>query len=117
MAEPTLRAEHLNGEPPILKGCTQSELTMIAGAAVAGWLPVSLIAAVIFGNFKFAMALALIGTLITVAVMVRVFQKIKRHRPDGYYQQMLRIQAARFGLVRNPFVRRTGLWDIGRTWR
>jgi conjugative transfer region protein (TIGR03750 family) len=46
--------------------------------------------------------------------MASLFQRLKRGRPDGYYQQQFAIWLSDHGLRRSPFIRRTGAWDIGR---
>jgi len=47
--------------------------------------------------------------------MAGLFQRLKRGRPDGYYQQQIAIWLSDHGLRRAPFIRRSGAWDIGRT--
>ena len=47
-------------------------------------------------------------------LIVVLFQRLKRNRPDGYYQQRFVIGLHDLGLRRAPFVRRSGCWDIGR---
>ena len=56
-----------------------------------------------------------VGVVATVVVMATLFQRIKRGRPEGCYQQWLRIRLQSMGLVRAPWVLRSGSWDIGRT--
>ena len=52
----------------------------------------------------------------TVVITATLFQRLKRNRPDGYYQQRFVIWLDDRGFRRAPFVRRTGSWDIGRTF-
>jgi conjugative transfer region protein (TIGR03750 family) len=103
-------ADRLNVEPAIFKGCSSSELGIIVGVAALVWLPVSLLLA---GTMGFG--LAGVGVVGTVIVMASVFQRLKRGRPDGYYQQQIAIWLSDHGLRRAPFIRRSGAWDIGRT--
>jgi conjugative transfer region protein (TIGR03750 family) len=51
----------------------------------------------------------------TVVITASLFQRFKRNRPDGYYQQRFVIWLHDIGVRRAPFVRRSGAWDIGRT--
>ncbi|MCP5023351.1 MAG: TIGR03750 family conjugal transfer protein [bacterium] len=108
-------ADRLNVEPVIFKGCSSSELGMIVGVAALIWLPVSLLLAGLMGAVTMGFGLAGVGVVGTVIVMASLFQRLKRGRPDGYYQQQLSIWLSDHGLRHSPFIRRSGSWDIGRT--
>jgi len=108
-------ADRLNAEPAIFKGCSSSELGMIVGLAIVVWLPLSLLLAWLLGAITMGFGIAGVGVVATVVVMATLFQRIKRGRPEGYYQQWLRIRLQTMGLYRTPWVLRSGSWDIGRT--
>lgn len=108
-------ADRLNVEPTIFKGCSSSELGTIVVVAALIWLPVSLLLAGLMGAVTMGFGLAGVGVVGTVIVMAGLFQRCKRGRPDGYYQQQISIWLADRGLRRSPFIRRSGAWDIGRT--
>jgi len=108
-------ADRLNAEPAIFKGCSSSELGMIVGLAIVVWLPFSLLLAWLLGAITMGFGIAGVGVVATVVVMAKLFQRIKRGRPEGYYQQWLRIRLQTLGLYRTPWVLRSGSWDIGRT--
>ena len=108
-------ADRLNAEPAIFKGCSSSELGMIVGVAILVWLLLSLLLAWLLGAVTMGFGIAGVGVVATVVVMATLFQRIKRGRPEGYYQQWLRIRLQSMGLVRAPWVLRSGFWDIGRT--
>ena len=59
--------------------------------------------------------LAGIGIVATVLVVASLFQRLKRNRPDGHYQQWFVRWLDAHGLKRAPVVWRSGAWDIGRT--
>ena len=109
-------ADRLNVEPVIFKGCSSSELGLIVGVAALVWLPVSLLLAGLMGAVTMGFGLAGVGVVGTVIVMATLFQRLKRGRPDGYYQQQVSIWLADHGVRHSPFIRRSGAWDIGRTW-
>ncbi len=109
-------ADRLNVEPAIFKGCSSSELGVIVGVAALIWLPVSLLLAWLMGAVTMGFGIAGVGVVATVIVTASLFQRFKRGRPDGYYQQQIMIWLDDHGLRRSSFVRRTGAWDIGRTW-
>jgi len=109
-------ADRLNVEPAIFRGCSSSELGVIVGVAALIWLPVSLLLAWLMGAVTMGFGIAGVGVVATVIVTASLFQRFKRGRPDGYYQQQIMIWLDDHGLRRSSFVRRTGAWDIGRTW-
>lgn len=108
-------ADRLNAEPAIFKGCSSSELGMIVGLAIVVWLPLSLLLAWLVGVVTMGFGIAGVGVVATVVVMATLFQRIKRGRPEGYYQQWLRIRLQTVELYRTPWALRSGSWDIGRT--
>jgi len=108
-------ADRLNAEPVIFKGCSASELGMIVGVAALVWLPVSLILAGLAGAVTMGFGLAGMGIVATVLVTASLFQRLKRNRPDGYYQQRIVLWLDDRGMKRAPFILRSGSWDIGRT--
>ena len=108
-------ADRLNVEPAIFKGCSSSELGIIVGVAALVWLPVSLLLTGLMGAVTMGFGVAGIGVVGTVIVMAGLFQRLKRGRPDGYYQQQIVLWLSDHGLRRAPFIRRSGAWDIGRT--
>lgn len=110
-------ANRLNAEPAIFKGCSSSELGMIVGVAALIWLPVSLLLAGLMGAVTMGFGIAGVGVVATVIVMAGLFQRLKRGRPEGYYQQRIAIRLDDIGLRRSPFIRRSGAWDIGRSRR
>lgn len=109
-----LLAARLDTEPVIFRGCSSSELGMIVGVSAAVWLPLSLLIAALLGALTMGAGIAMVGVLATAFVMATVFQRLKRGRPDGYYQQRLRLKLEDLGLRRSGFIRRSGAWDIGR---
>ncbi len=90
---------------------------MIAGCATAVWLPASFLIAGLLGRFTMGAGIAMLGVLVTGHVAATQFQRLKRGRPNGYYQQLLRLKLEDAGLHRSGFVRRSGVWDVRRTCR
>jgi conjugative transfer region protein (TIGR03750 family) len=107
-------ADRLNAEPAIFKGCSSSELGVIVGVAALVWLPVSLVLAGLMGAVTMGFGLAGVGVVATVVVTATLFQRLKRNRPDGYYQQRFAIRLHDKGVRRSTLIRRSGSWDIGR---
>lgn len=108
-------ADRVNAEPPIFRGCSSSELLMLLLGSAAFWVPAGLVLAWLMGALFAALGVAGLGIFITVWLAATWFQRIKRGRPEGYYQQRLMVFLHDHGLHRSPFIRRSGYWDIGRT--
>jgi conjugative transfer region protein (TIGR03750 family) len=117
MVETDVLADRLNAEPTIFRGCSTSELGLIVAVAIAVWLPGSVLLAWLLGAITMGFGMAGVGVVATVVVVATLFQRIKRGRPEGYYQQWLRIRLHHWGLLRCPWVLRSGAWDIGRSPR
>lgn len=108
-------ADRLNEQPVIFRGCSSSELGAIAGLAAAVWIPVFVLIAGLLGNFAMGFSIGGIMIGVTVVVIATIFQKVKRNRPDGYYQHLLMCLLEDRGLWKSKFIRRTGYWSLGRT--
>ena len=108
-------ADRLNVEPAIFKGCSSSELGIIVTLAVILCLPLSVLLAWLMGAPSMGLGIAGVAIVGTVVVTAYVFQRLKRGRPDGYYQQQFTFGLSRLGLRRSPFICRSGSWAIGRS--
>ena len=108
-------ADRLNVEPTIFKGCSSSELGIIVIVAALVWLPVSLLLAGLMGAVTMGFGMAGVGVVGSVIAGASLLQRLKRGRPDGYYQQQFAIWLSDHGLRGTRFIRRSGAWDIGRT--
>ena len=107
--------DRLNDEPSVFKGCSVTELTTLAIVAGVLWLPISLLITAIFGAITMGFGIAGVGVVGTVVLAAGRFQKLKSGRPNGFYLQQLRCWLDSRGIVKAPFIRRSGYWDIGRS--
>lgn len=115
--ENKLLPNRLNGEPAIFKGCSLSELMILAGGGAAICIPLSL---AVCGLFGFMMAGVGIGVLVTIGFVVvgsLWLQKAKRGRPLGFYQLRLKLMLEDRGLIKTGFIRENQVWGVGRTAR
>jgi len=85
-----------------------------AGRAATGFCTLWILAG-LAGAVTMGFGIAGVGIVATVLLMASLFQRLKRNRPDGYYQQQIVLWLDDRGLRRSPFVRRSGAWDIGRS--
>lgn len=107
-------ADRLNTEPLIFRGCSSSELGVICFGAALFWFPVGLIMAALAGAVMMGLGVAALAVIATIVVVASLFQRLKRGRPDGYYQQMIITHLHDRGWYRSRLVRRSGTWDLGR---
>ncbi len=108
-------ADRLNQEPVIFRGSTNSELGMILLVATVFWLPTGLLLAGLFGAPVMGLGIATLGVLATIYFGSTWFQRIKRGRPDFYYQHVLILKLNKLGLRSSSLIARQGPWDLGRT--
>ncbi|MDE0250020.1 MAG: TIGR03750 family conjugal transfer protein [Gammaproteobacteria bacterium] len=108
-------ADRLNAEPVIFRGCSSTELGAMAVIAIGVWLPLGFGLAWSMDAATMGFGVAGVGVVASIVGLATLFQRIKRNRPEGYYQQWLRIRLHDFGLCRAPWVSRSGAWDLGRT--
>lgn len=108
-------ADRLNVQPAIFRGCSSSELGAIVGIGAAIWLPICVVVAGMLGNFAIGFSAAGIMIGVTVVIIATIFQKVKRNRPDAYYQHLLVCFFEDLGVWRSRFIRKTGYWALGRT--
>jgi len=109
-------AARMNEEPSILRGCSSTELMLVACCAVVFWLPIAIVLAFFIGMVSIGLAGVMI--VLTVYVGGGVFQRVKRGRPDGYYQHRVDLWLHDIGLKRSSFVvLNKGMPALGRTWQ
>jgi conjugative transfer region protein (TIGR03750 family) len=117
MASETTRpllATRLNAEPPIFRGCTSSELLVIVAVAVGVWLPVGFLVGAALGATTMGLGFSVLGALGTVLGASSLLERVKRGRPEGYYQQRVVLWLEDRGLVRRRHIHYSGPWDLGR---
>ncbi len=107
-------ADRLNTEPAIFRGCSSTELGVMAGLAIVVWLPLGFLLAWSLNAATMGFGIAGAGVVASIVGLATLFQRIKRNRPQGYYQQWLRIRLHVLGLGSVPWVVRSGPWDLGR---
>lgn len=107
-------ADRLNQEPVIFRGSSSSELGMILLCAVIFWVPVALIIAAMLGAIAMGLGLSGLAVLASVFFGSTLFQRIKRGRPDNYYQHQMIIKLSEWGIRSSSLIRYHGYWALGR---
>jgi conjugative transfer region protein (TIGR03750 family) len=112
--EDDMLADRLNTEPVIFRGYSDSELGL--AIKVAGFLcfPAGLVVGYLFGNIAIGLGGAMIAVIGSVALGATLFQRLKRGRPDFYFQQKLRIVLGSIGLSSCGLFRHRGQMSLGR---
>lgn len=109
-----LLPNRLNAEPSIFRGCSLSELMALVTMGGAALVPGSIIVCGLFGYLMMGVGIGLLLVIGWVFVGATVLQKLKRGRPQGYYQMRLRLWLEDFYLLRSQSIRQGQVWDIGR---
>ena len=108
----------LDGEPPLFRGMTKSELfsTLALGAVV--WFPVSIIGAALLGVWPLTFGFFGLALFVTVWIRASRLQRQKRNVPAGHTQHRLQLRLHRWWpAVRLPFIHYAGRWGVGRSVR
>lgn len=109
-----LLAERLNGEPIVFWGYTNSELSL--AIKVAGGIAFSscLTIGLVIGKGVSLLGGGLLLTLGLVALGGKQLQRLKRGKPDFYYQTRLRLTLHRLGLTDSGLFSHRGYMYLGR---
>lgn len=107
-------AERLNGEPVIFRGCGASELMTIVMVSSLIIFPTVLSVATLANAFAMGMGIGAALLLGSVVLLATWFQRLKRGRPLGHYQQALKLWLENGGFMRSGAIRHDGNWDLGR---
>lgn len=111
-------ADRLNNEPPIFRGLSNSELGLVIKVSALVWVPVCLTVATLLGKTMMGAGAAMLLILISVLISGTLFQRIKRGRPDYYYQHYLMLRDITGDVKTNTrseqIIRYSGDWGIGR---
>lgn len=106
--------ESLNGSMIVFRGCTLLELLCIVGASTALWLPTCMVLAWMASMPIAGLGATLFLSCASLWLASGVLQRIKRGRPDGYYQLAFWLFLSRWGYRAGPWTTRAGAWDLGR---
>ena len=107
--------DRVNGEPPILKGLSSSEVQYAGACFFPLWFVFGGLLALLFRHWQILMLLSVLGPMLSVYACAGYFAKLKRNRPDHYYRHVFIRWLHRLGLWGSPFVSRCGAWDLGRS--
>ncbi len=105
----------LNFDVVVFSGCTMKEMqilvlvTLMFSIGVLGGLTKCLISMFLIG-----VGLSFPATFGLTWFTARLFQKLKQGKPKGYVKQAFLLWCENQGLLKTPYIRRSGVWSIGR---
>lgn len=109
--------ESLDFDPPVLWGCTGRELRALAFMTFPPSLVVLLVLLAPIGVWVAALPLAVLLTIGVVWGGAQVVRRLKRGRPEGYFEQWLELALQRLGVRPRTIIHRGGPWSLGRSYR
>jgi len=118
--EPPARAlrapvtDRVNADPPIFHGMTAAEGFKIAVSCLIFYGVISALLAMLTGWLPIIPIVSLAGTGATLWYGSLWLAKIKRGRPEHYYNQAVSIWLAEHGISRKVFLLYTRFWSVGR---
>ena len=115
LAEERTVYERINNEPVIFRGLSSSELKTGLIVTLIALIPVCAFLGYLLDRMLVGLGTIGIFTMISVMFMGTVFQRIKRGRPDGYYQQRTALLLNQFGFSSSKVVKYNGRWSNGRS--
>lgn len=110
-----VRPNHVNEEALVFRGCTNSEISLIAGASVVFWAVVMTLIGLPFDMAIIMFSLSLLMSVITIFIVATALQHVKRGRPPGHYQHLISLLLARCRMKKCPYMLHDGQFSLGRT--
>ncbi|MFA6094282.1 MAG: TIGR03750 family conjugal transfer protein [Candidatus Paceibacterota bacterium] len=112
-----LLAERLNQEPVVFMGYTDSELMLAIKVACLVSFPLACTIGLLLNK---GMALLGGGLLFAIALVAgggKLLQRLKRGKPDFYYQARMNLLLQRLHLCDSGLLLFKGRMHLGRTWQ
>jgi len=106
-------ADRLKSEPPVLGGLTNSDLNMVASYGSLFWGLICVPIAAILGKAMLGVAVAVVLLLLTFVVCSKLFQQMKRGRPDSYLAHKMALRK-KTNTNNNDYLKYSGDWSLGR---
>jgi len=109
-------AELICNEPLLYKGLTTTELTSLALVAFLCWTGGSFVLLFISSaslmTSVMALPVGLILSIFTVVLMADVVHRLKRNKPDGHYEQKIKMKLKATGLSKSHLIIKDQRWGL-----
>jgi conjugative transfer region protein (TIGR03750 family) len=110
-----MKSNRLNDEVCLLAGCTLKEILAVATITLIISLIIMMMPIyVCFRNYTIGLAASLVVYLPLFSVLIIKLSKLKRGKPEGYYQQYIILKLIKIGILKNQFLLRSGVWSTER---
>jgi len=106
--EEEILPKRLNMEPPVYRGCSISELMMLGGISAAVCVPSFILILAFFGYAMMGLGIGCLASIGGIVLGARLLQKMKRGRPEGYYQLQIALAIDKLGIKKLGIVRNSG---------
>ena len=106
--------DRVNADPPIFNGMTASEGVKIAVLCLIVYIIVGGLLTLLTGVWPILPGVTLFGTIATLWYGSLYLAKIKRNRPEGYYNLAINLWLAARGFAKHKFILRSDYWSLGR---
>lgn len=113
--ESDLKSDRLNDDVALFMGCTLNETVSVVFVSLGISLVIAMPSMLLFfGKFTIGLAGALVLLVPIFFTLLTKLSRLKRGKPAGYYQQYIKIKLSKIGLMKNPYVMRSGKWSTER---
>ena len=106
--------DRANREPAILRGLTSSEAQLAIFIVMPIYTVVGLVVVFVTKIWALGVLIASLAPMLTVWVVAGWLAKVKRNKPDYYYQHRFKLWLAKNGLKKSRFIDHDGFWETGR---
>lgn len=107
--------DRANREPAILRGLTSSEAQLAIYIVMPIYTAIGLVVAVVTRIWALGVLIASLAPMLTVWALAGWLAKVKRNKPDYYYQHRFNFWLAKNGLRKSRFIDHDGHWETGRS--
>lgn len=107
--------DRLIAEPVVFRGLTDTEVVSIILAAIGFWVPLMAVILGLFGFALFGVGTGFGMALLTLLIIGKKFQIMKRRMPDGLHIVYLKkLAQKKLGFVNFGYIETSQVWDIRR---
>lgn len=107
--------DRLIEEPVVFRGLTDTEVVIITLVGIVFWIPTMVILLAPFGWGLFGVGIGFGNAILTLLVIGKRLQNLKRRMPDGLHIVYLKKMAQRkFSFVNFGYIETSQSWDIRR---
>lgn len=105
--------DRANREPVILRGLTSSEAQAVIFIVMPIYTVIGLVVAFATKMWALGVLIASLAPMLTVWTVAGWIAKVKRNKPDYYYQHRFKLWLAEKGLIKSRFIDHDGFWETG----